>query len=51
MLRFGTIVIQTYMGDLVIHNVHHPTAINKKLNEILRDQGVVADKLHPEKDD
>jgi uncharacterized membrane protein YdbT with pleckstrin-like domain len=51
MLRFGTIVIQTYMGDLVIHNVHHPTAINKKLNEILREQGVVADKLHPEKDD
>src|SRR5690606_33232090 len=23
-LGFGTIMIQTYMGDLVIHEVHHP---------------------------
>jgi len=42
MLGFGTIMMQTYLGDLVIHNVHHPAKIQKKLLGILRDQGVVA---------
>lgn len=42
LLGFGTIVMQTYVGDLVIHEVHHPAAIQKKLLEILRDQGVTA---------
>jgi hypothetical protein len=36
----GTIMMQTFVGDLVIHNVHHPAAIQKKLLEILREQGV-----------
>ncbi len=47
-LGFGTILVQTYMGDLVIHDVGHPVQINKKLNEILRSQDIVADSLHPE---
>lgn len=42
LLGFGTIVMQTYMGDLVIHDVHHPAKTQKKLLTILRDQGVVA---------
>lgn len=42
LLGFGTIVMQTYVGDLVIHEVHHPPAIQKKLLEILREQGVAA---------
>ncbi len=42
MLGFGTIMMQTYLGDLVIHDVHHPAKIQKKLLSILRDQGVVA---------
>lgn len=45
LLGFGTILIQTYMGDLVIHDVHHPAKINKKLNEILRTENVVPDDL------
>lgn len=40
MLGFGTIMMQTYLGDLVIHDVHHPAKIQKKLLGILRDQGV-----------
>lgn len=47
-LGFGTILVQTYMGDLVVHDVHHPARINKKLNEILKSLGVVADTLHPD---
>ncbi len=42
LLGFGTIMMQTLVGDLVIHEVHHPAKIQKKLLEILRDQGVSA---------
>jgi len=41
--KFGTIVIQTFVGDLVIHNVEHPDEIYNKLqdavNNVLEDQG------------
>jgi hypothetical protein len=40
LLGFGTIVMQTFVGDLVIHEIHHPAAIQKKLLEVLRDKGV-----------
>lgn len=40
LLGFGTIVIQTYVGDLVIHDVHHPGNVQKKMVHILRDLGV-----------
>jgi hypothetical protein len=39
---FGTIMMQTFVGDLVIHEIHHPAAIQKKILEILRDRGVTA---------
>jgi hypothetical protein len=41
-LGYGTIMMQTYVGDLVIHEVHHPAKIQKKMLEILRDKGVIA---------
>jgi hypothetical protein len=40
LLGFGTIVMQTFVGDLVIHEIHHPAVIQKRLLEILRDKGV-----------
>jgi uncharacterized membrane protein YdbT with pleckstrin-like domain len=40
LLGFGTIKMQTYVGDLVIHDVHHPDRIQKKLALILREQGI-----------
>jgi hypothetical protein len=39
LLGFGTIMMQTLVGDLVIHDVHHPGEIQKKILQILRDQG------------
>ncbi len=39
LLGFGTIMMQTYIGDLVIHDVHHPAKIQKKLIGILREKG------------
>jgi hypothetical protein len=41
LLGYGTILIQTYVGDLVIHDVHHPAHTQKKIAEILREEGVV----------
>jgi hypothetical protein len=37
---FGTIKMQTYVGDLVIHDVHHPARVQKRLLGILRDEGI-----------
>ena len=42
MLGFGTIMMQTFVGDLVIHDVHRPAKVQKQLLTILREQGVVA---------
>jgi len=42
LLGFGTIKMQTYVGDLTIHEVHHPARIQKELLGILRKQGVNA---------
>jgi hypothetical protein len=41
LLGYGTIMMQTYLGDMVIHDVHHPAKIQKKLLKILRDEGVL----------
>ncbi len=46
LLGFGTINVQTFMGDLVIHDIHHPARIQKKLLSVLRDQGIIANN-HP----
>ncbi len=42
MLGFGTIKMQTYVGDLTIHKVHRPAKIQKKLLGILRQEGIAA---------
>ncbi len=41
-LGFGTIMMQTFVGDLVIHEVHHPEKIQQKILKVLRDEGIVA---------
>ncbi len=43
LLGFGTIVVQTYMGDLFIHDVHHPAKTQKKIVDIMRKAGIVTD--------
>jgi uncharacterized membrane protein YdbT with pleckstrin-like domain len=42
LLGFGTIMMQTLVGDLLIHEVHHPAHIQKRLLQILRTEGVAA---------
>lgn len=41
LLGFGTIMMQTFMGELLIHDVHHPAHIQKKLLNILRQKGII----------
>ena len=40
LLGFGTIVVQTYVGELVIHDVHHPAKVQKKMIGVLRELGI-----------
>ncbi len=47
LLGFGTIMMQTYLGDLIIHDIHHPAKIQKKLLGILREQGVMVGGNYP----
>lgn len=42
LLGFGTIMMQTYVGDLVLTDIHKPGKVQKRLLTILRDEGVVA---------
>jgi uncharacterized membrane protein YdbT with pleckstrin-like domain len=42
LLAFGTINMQTYVGDLVIHDLHRPARVQKKLLSILREEGITA---------
>jgi len=37
---FGTITIQTYMGNIDIHDVYRPAKIHKRIQNILREQGI-----------
>lgn len=40
LLGFGTIVVQTFVGELVVHDVHHPKKVQKRLSHILRELGI-----------
>lgn len=47
LLGFGTIKMQTYVGDLTIREVHHPARIQKQLLNILRKEGVNVANTYP----
>lgn len=47
LLGFGTIMVQTYLGDMVIHDVHHPGATAKEISQILREHGAVLGQQEP----
>lgn len=50
LLGYGTIMMQTFVGDLLIHYIHHPAKIQKHLLEILRKEGVSATSLMQNED-
>ena len=40
LLGFGTITVQTFVGNLVIHNVHKPAHVQHELLGLLRERGI-----------
>jgi uncharacterized membrane protein YdbT with pleckstrin-like domain len=42
LLGFGTIKMQTYVGDLLLRDIHHPAKTQRRIVEILRQVGVTA---------
>jgi len=43
LLGYGSVLIQTYLGDILIHDVHHPETVANDLSGILRVHGTVID--------
>lgn len=35
--NFGTIIVQTYVGDLVLDKIHHPDEVYNKLQDVIVD--------------
>jgi predicted membrane metal-binding protein len=48
LLGYGSLMIQTYLGDIVINDVHHPDKIVDALFEILREYGSVVEDVEQE---
>lgn len=42
LLGFGTITVQTYVGELVIKDVHKPKHIQKEMTKLLRERGYLS---------
>lgn len=38
-LGFGTILIQTFVGDLVLDKIHHPAMVQEKILKIIKELG------------
>jgi hypothetical protein len=47
LLGFGTITMQTYVGELVIHEVHHPAKLQAELTSKLRKLGYLKQSSTP----
>ncbi len=48
LLGFGTIVLQTYVGELVIREVHHPAKLQKEITSIMRSLGYLKQSTPPQ---
>ena len=47
LLGFGTMSVQTQVGDLVIHNVHKPSEVQHELLQLLRERGIATHSDEP----
>lgn len=46
MFGFGTIVVQTYMGDVELRDIQHPEKTQKRIQAVLRDQNIQPNQLN-----
>ena len=47
-LKYGTIVVQTYVGDLVLDKIHHPEEIYNKLQDAVHAAPQAHQEIHEE---
>lgn len=40
LLGYGTIIMQTYVGDSRLHSIHHPGKVQRRLVELMKKAGV-----------
>lgn len=45
MLKYGTLMIQTYIGDLIVHDVENPAEIYKKMLVLMNELGIEPEPL------
>lgn len=46
LFKFGTIIVQTFVGDLVLDTIHHPEKVHRKISHIIRDHQAIAGGPH-----
>lgn len=39
LFSFGTIMVQTYVGDMILDQIYHPSRIHEKIVKIIKEQG------------
>ena len=39
-LNFGTIIMQTFIGDTKLHNIYHPAKTQRRIVELMRQEGI-----------
>lgn len=39
LLGFGTILVQTFVGDMVLDNIHHPAIVQDEISKIIKELG------------
>ncbi len=40
LLGFGTIILQTFIGDTKLHHIHHPAKVQRKIVELMKKEGI-----------
>jgi hypothetical protein len=41
LLGFGTIVVQTYIGDIILRDIHHPEKLSRNIANVLKSQNII----------
>lgn len=41
-LNYGTIIMQTYVGDVHMHHLYHPSKVQRRMVDIMRELGLTA---------
>ena len=50
LLGFGTISIQTFVGDLILEQMHHPQRIQEELIRVIKEHGYTIQEITEEED-